>query len=145
MRTKSILAISIITVLLIGVIPFDDAFAKKTLGPIEIGDQIKLKGKGEGTCTTNEDGTAKAHLRVILVVAEDIEGSIEGVGKAKIKLNATCEGTPRELVNDGPLLFSYDAESNEFNMSGDMKDRAGNMYSLDAIGEISEGKNRKMT
>ena len=53
MRTKSILAISIITVLLIGVIPFDDAFAKKkTLGPIKIGDQIKLKGKGEGTCTT---------------------------------------------------------------------------------------------
>ena len=79
------------------------------------------------------------------MVAEDIEGSIEGVGKAKIKLNATCEGTPRELVNDGPLLFSYDAESNEFNMSGDMIDRAGNTYSLDAIGESSEGKNRKMT
>ena len=44
---------------------------------------------------------------------------------------------------DGQLAFTLDVDNGIFTMSGNLKDRAGNPYSLEVIGEIIEGKNGK--
>jgi len=62
------------------------------------------------------------------------------VAKTKMKLNATCEGAPRELVTDGSLAFTLDNDNGILTMSGDLEARDGTKYTLDAIGEINEGK-----
>ena len=130
------------SILILGVIVLsDDAFAKKTPEPIEVGDEITLKGKGGGTCSDGDtSGTAKANTRFLLKVREVDGDNFSGVAKAIMKLNATCEGAPRELVTDGSLAFTLDKDNGILTMSGNLKARDGTIYSLDVIGQVNEGK-----
>jgi len=147
---KSMLFLVLIVAFFVGAsitdVFFDyDAEAKKTqFTTPKVGDEIGIKAKGTGICTSGGDsGTAKANVRFLLLVQEADGDISNGVAKTKMKLNATCEGAPRELVTDGSLAFTLDNDNGILTMSGDLKARDGTTHSLEAIGVISEGKNGK--
>jgi len=116
-----------------------DAEAKKTqFTTPQVGDEIGIKAKGTGICENG--GTAKANVRFLLQVTESDGDNSSGVVKAKINLQTKCEGAPKAFVNDGPLSFSYDANSNVLDISGVLIDKDGITYSIDGVGQINEGK-----
>ena len=119
-----------------------DAEAKKTPEPIEVGDEIPLKGKGTGTCTSGDNsGTAKANVRFLLKILEpDDPQNFNGVAKAQMKFQSDCEGVPKELVSNGPLAFTLSICQGIITMSGDLEARDGTKYTFDAIGQVNEGK-----
>jgi hypothetical protein len=118
-----------------------DAEAKKTPEPIEVGDEIPLKGKGTGTCTSGDNsGTAKANVRFLLKVDEVDDDNISGVAKAQMKFQSDCEGVPKELVSNGPLAFTLSICQRIITMSGDLEARDSTKYTFDAIGQVNEGK-----
>jgi hypothetical protein len=133
--------ILVLGVLAVG-LSFDDAEAKKTqFTTPKVGDEIGIKAKGTGICTSDEDsGTVKANVRFLLQVTEADGDISNGVGKAKMKLNATCEGAPRELETDGSLAFTLDNDNRILTMSGVLIDKDGITYSIDGVGQINEGK-----
>ena len=145
---KQILFLALVVAFFVGAsitgVFFDyDAEAKKDkgIGTIEVGDEITLKGKGGGTCSDGDtSGTAKANVRFLLLVQEADGDISHGVAKAKIKLQTKCEGAPKGFVSDGPLLFSYDANSNLLVISGVLIDRDAITYSIDGVGQVNEGK-----
>ena len=115
---KQILFLALVVAFFVGAsitgVFFDfDAEAKKTSDPIEVGDEIGIKAKGTGTCTSDEgSGTAKANVRFLLQVTEVNVDDSRGVAKETLNLQTKCEGAPKAFVNDSPLSFSYDANSN---------------------------------
>jgi len=119
-----------------------DAEAKKTqFTTPKVGDEIGIKAKGTGICTSSENSdTAKTNVRFLLQVTEADGDISNGVGKTKINLQTKCEGAPKAFENDGPLSFSYDANSNVLVISGVLIDKEGITYSIDGIGQINEGK-----
>ena len=118
-----------------------DVEAKKTPEPIEVGDEITLKGKGGGTCSDGDNsGTAKANIRFLLKVDEVDGDNFSGVAKAKINLQTKCDDSPKELVSNGPLAFTLSIDNGILTMSGNIIARDGTTYSLDAVGEVKEGK-----
>ena len=133
MHTKSILAISLMAVLVIGVISFEDAFAKKDNGldTIEVGDELGLKGQGKGACTFGgESGKVKANVRFLLKITEVDEDNIfRGIAKSEIKTTSNCDVIPSGLISDGPLGFAY-VPNGVFTIDGSMKDKANNEYTL---------------
>ncbi len=129
-------------------VSFDDAEAKKDkgIGTIEVGDELMFKGKGTGTCTSGDDsGTVKANTRLRFVVQELLDKDLKGEVKAQIKLQAKCEGAPRELVTDGSLAFTLDNDIGLLTMSGDLIARDGTMFKLDSAGEYLTLSNGKTT
>jgi hypothetical protein len=75
-----------------------------------------------------------------LQVTESDGDNSSGVGETKIKMQKQCEGAPNGFVSDGPLLFSYDANSNLLVISGVLIDRDAITYSIDGVGQVNEGK-----
>lgn len=70
----------------------------------------------------------------------------EGVAKSDVRLKSnTCDGIPKILKNDGPLLFSYNAELNEMTISGIMKTKHNALYILDAIGSYNVKSNGRVS
>ena len=145
---KQILFLALVVAFFVGAsitgVFFDyDAEAKKDkgIGTIEVGDELILKGKGTGTCTSGGDsGTAKANVRFLLTVTEVDGDNFSGVAKAQIKLQTKCDGAPKKLVNNGPVAHTYDGSSGSLIIAGDLVDELGNTYSLDVIGQVNEGK-----
>ena len=137
-------SILILGVLAVG-LSFDDAEAKKTqFTTPQVGDEIEIKARGTGICTSGENSdTAKANTRFLLLVQETEGDSFTGVAKAKIKLQTKCEGTPKQLTNAGALAFT--ALSNSINISGDLIARDGTMFKLNSAGEYLTLSNGKTT
>ena len=145
MTGKTILILT--SILILGVLAvglsFDNAEAKKVdiLDPPQVGDEVEIKGKGTGTCTSDDDTvTAKANARFLLLVTETNGEDFSGSGKVKIQLITKCDGAPKKLVNNGPVAHAYDGSSGILSIAGDLVDDLGNTYSLDAIGQVNEGK-----
>jgi len=120
----------------------DDAEAKRTqFTTPQVGDEIIIKGKGAGICTSGEDSdTAKANFSFLLLVQEADGDISNGVGTTKIQLHTKCEGAPKAFVNDGPLTFTLDADNGIITISGNVIVGDGTLYSFDGIGEINVGK-----
>jgi len=140
-----LLAVAILSLNLLG-----GSVAASAIPGQEIGaeDQIKIQGKGTGTCTgiSNITGESKANVRFILLVEESINGNYKGVAKVDIKkMKSTCDGMPKNFKNNDPLQFSYIANSNEMTISGIMKTKHDALYNLHATGSYQEASNGSTT
>ncbi len=120
----------------------DDAEAKRTqFTTPQVGDEIIIKGKGAGICTSGEDTvTTKTNVSFLFLVTEADGGMSTGVGTTKIQLQTKCEGAPKVFVNNGPLAFTLDADSGLIIISGNVIVGDGTLYSLDGVGVINLGK-----
>lgn len=89
-----------------------------TLEEIEVGDEIKITGKGEGTCTdaAGEPGTANARVRYQMLVQETTEDGFSGIARADLAVKSTC-ADDIVLKKFGPLNFSYDANTCEMSIT----------------------------
>ena len=69
-----------------------DAEAKKTqFTTPQVGDEIGIKAKGTGICTSDEGSdTVKANVRFLLQVTESDGDNSSGVGETKINLQTKC-------------------------------------------------------
>ena len=141
-----ILGVSLLAITIITGLTLSPAFA--ILGEeVSVGDEIVLKGKASGTCTSGEGSdTAKANVRFLLQVTESEDGNYNGVVKSDFKgIKANCDGIPRSLVNDGPLAFSYDGNSNVIIILGQLIGKDGSVFTLDGLGEYVVKPNNKIS
>lgn len=165
MDTKSILVVSLIAVLLVGIISFDDTFAEPSVSKNKHQEiivwsdevtginesEIKIK---QGTVVCTDQGEpcgegemrAKFHLVSTGIQGNIITGNAQGVIQGSSwgwLVSETSSSTDTELKNNGPLSFDYHNEDRLLTMSGNLVDENGLDYSFDAIGNISESKNGK--
>lgn len=113
---------------------------------VEVNDQIKIQDKGKGTCIFGEDsGKIKANAKFLLLVQESDGSNYNGVAKVDLKTKSTCDGIPNKWQNDGPLLFAYNADSNELIFSGEIKAGDDTIFDLVAHGSFNEGGKKKTT
>lgn len=118
--TKKILFFALPVLLAIIVLGgVDTAQAMTTIEDIEVGDGIRMTGKGEGTCTDSEGdpGTASVRVRYQMLVQEVNADGFSGIARADIALNSTC-ADDISLKKFGPLNFTYDAAGNTVSLTG---------------------------
>ena len=139
-------SILILGVLAVG-LSFDDAEAKKTLGPIfKVGGEniIKMK-KGTATCTNQEESCevkkVKAKFRLLTTQAND--DTATGIARGEIRILPDIDEQRLILITVGVHSFTYDANGRIIIMSGIFIDQNNITYEYDAVGNIAEPKNSK--
>lgn len=118
MTSKKILlfATPILLAILVGGMATVEAMA---IEEIEVGDGIKITGKGEGACTDaeGEPGTASARVRYQMLVQETAEDGFSGVARADLAIKSTCADNI-VLKGLGPLDFVFDKNTDFVSITG---------------------------